>query len=494
MSCLAGIRGSLQDIIVAGQDGMGFSTEGESIASNGEDITRIVSVKRQRVQRRLRLQACGQQASAYDASEYFAKSSWGTPGEVRVDLCGCVGPREIYRKLHRKKLKQRLQKACVTAKPKGGFLNLWMFDIGLSDRNCPGIVSILKEFKNQIAHINLGRNKFLVEGARKLAATFLDFPTLRSLYLAGNRSLGPVGCAAIADAVATGNVCKALSLEDCQLCQFHFDLGVKQIAKLCETSTSLQHLDLSRNGIRAPQLRIICEGIAKRDLRKSSLCSLDLSMNQIGDDGIICLANAIRLCSHGEDITAQPWEIMLRHCEIGFNGAQALACLIEDGFIRSLDVSFNPITEDGVACFARAIVPCCGGICKKMPMKRRALLPETVTQVCTCGNLKALRIMDESLDHALCTNLAFSALQPNCGWTNGVLQHLSILCQLHRGKIVRREAVAYCPLKSGALFTLIICIQKHNLPPEIAVTVASFLCNPVYRVVRYSDLDTQLEN
>jgi internalin A len=104
------------------------------------------------------------------------------------------------------------------------------------------------------------------------------------------------------------------------------DDGARALANL----TNLASLDLSLNQIGDHGARALAN--------LANLANLDLSHNQIGDDGARALANLANLAS-----------LDLRHNQIGDDGARALSSLAS---LSSLDLSLNQIGDDGARALA----------------------------------------------------------------------------------------------------------------------------------------------
>ena len=139
-------------------------------------------------------------------------------------------------------------------------------------------------------------------------------------------------------------------------------------------SHNLERLDLSRNSITgqgaqelSQHLRVCCP----------SLWWLDLSENQIGDDGIEALATNLILlsddCIETRD-TCSLWGLALRHTNIGDRGAKAIALALKthnqrhivkasketlpanyDDGLQNLDLSYNSIGPNGAHALAESV-------------------------------------------------------------------------------------------------------------------------------------------
>ena len=92
-------------------------------------------------------------------------------------------------------------------------------------------------------------------------------------------------------------------------------------------------------------------------LVECSLQVLDMSGNNIGDDGITAIARALSNC--------QISKLYVSRCGIALNGARSLAAgLLANNSVRILDVSGNPITVEGARLILQSGVD--NGACKEV--------------------------------------------------------------------------------------------------------------------------------
>jgi len=90
---------------------------------------------------------------------------------------------------------------------------------------------------------------------------------------------------------------------------------------------------------------------------KCSLQVLDLSANNIGDDGITAIAGTLS--------NSQISELYTTRCGITFTGARSLAAgLLVNNSVRMLDVSGNPITVEGARLILQSAMD--NGVCEQV--------------------------------------------------------------------------------------------------------------------------------
>ncbi len=403
----------------------------------------------------------------------------------------------------------------LAAAPADAALELCLHDMELNDRHAGGLAKLLLDAPaaDRVRRLDLADNRFLVPGCRKLARGIVRHRGLRALSMRGNRSLGPVGCAAVADAVCDSPAVESLDLGDTALCQFHFDLGVKQVSRLCAGSTTLLHLDLSDNEMRTLQVELLCAGIADR--QAPCLRDLNLSGNAFGDHGTEVLSRTLvvdnpRFDGADENAAAaaasaavySPWHLDLSGCGVGVRGARALATAIEAGAVAGLVLDHNAaLGELGARALAEALVPCRGKICAAPPAgdggakaaRRRAavahaLLPKTGQCTCTCcGRLDRLSLRAcRGISGDVGEVFLRGSLATADGWVNGMLRELVFDDDGGGGGGggVRSTVVGYVPLRDNLLLAALGALRfGAKLPQEMGLLVCSYLCQPVRRSV-----------
>ena len=90
---------------------------------------------------------------------------------------------------------------------------------------------------------------------------------------------------------------------------------------------------------------------------KCSLQVLDMSYNNIGDDGITAIAETLS--------NSQISELYIRECGITLTGARSLAAgLLVNNSVRMLFLSINPITVEGARLILQSAVD--NGVCQSV--------------------------------------------------------------------------------------------------------------------------------
>jgi NLR family CARD domain-containing protein 3 len=130
--------------------------------------------------------------------------------------------------------------------------------------------------------LSLENNKIGDDGAKAVAA-LLAVSSMAELNLAVNL-IGDEGAVALGAGLAASRTLKALSLYHNKVS----DHGTSAIGNTLETS-ALETLDLSFNAVRS------VDALAEALWGNSSLSDLDLSGNQIGDEGALKLSKAVEV-------------------------------------------------------------------------------------------------------------------------------------------------------------------------------------------------------
>jgi uncharacterized protein (TIGR02996 family) len=181
-----------------------------------------------------------------------------------------------------------------------------------------------------LEELDLGENEVGETGARALAAS-PHLGRLRRLELRGNR-LGPAGAEALAGSERLASLHR-LGLAG-------NDVGLPRLLSLPGAHHLLRvpALDLAGNGLTAAALQAIFHRPAGAG-GAVRLCELDLSFNQLGDDGARLLAK----CPHLAPLRV----LRLANCGIGDEGARALAGSPHLNEVEELSLENNPIGDPG---------------------------------------------------------------------------------------------------------------------------------------------------
>lgn len=345
-------------------------------------------------------------------------------------------------------------------------LNLNLSDLELNDRHSTGLSKLLSNsiLQTRVTALNISDNRFLVPGARKISVAIQNMKSLNTLNISGNRSLGPVGCASIADAALISGIV-SLSMRDVSLSQFHFDLGCKQISVLLCTSTKLEYIDLSFNCLRTAQFAIICNGIKNRTMQ-SNLTQLVLSGNPLGDEGVTMLVHAIRSMQQSD---SKLRILSVDQCNIQTNGTKALAALIRDGFLDALYMNQNKIGIEGAQAIGNALEPCFGLVCGVRGASgknkiQRAIVPPAPYQ-CFCSNIKKIMAINCISNHdfhqeQLGQSFIISSLMARNKWINGSLKSLMFCIEKPNRTI--NSIINYNALPKDIIWTFLMAMHCNN--------------------------------
>lgn len=233
--------------------------------------------------------------------------------------------------------------------------------VGLGDEIASAVSSMSGLSKLYLRNVGLSAG-----GARKLAGSSA-WSQLRLLDLRDNpKKLGPRGIQPIVDKLSLAKDLQELNLSNCRMGHF----GAKAIGSV-NLPSSLKTLDLSHNGIGndgAWKLAPVLDSLV-------NLESLLLSKNQIGDDGASEIghhlpSNLKLLVMRGNDIgdvgadaiaaavaNSKIAELMLANNNIGSAGAIALAQVVaQSSCLQELDLNENEVGDDGAAALAKSLM------------------------------------------------------------------------------------------------------------------------------------------
>ena len=189
--------------------------------------------------------------------------------------------------------------------------------------------------------INLRGSRFKDKGLRTLFQFLATNPVLTHLDLTGNE-ITVDGIQVLTSAMATNDRLYDLELGVNDL----GDLGVQKLAIFLQRNTTLGRLNLRDNKISINGISYLMAALTTN----TTLVSLGLSSNKIGDEGIALLVDMML-----KNPALQ--ELELRYNKITSQGARKLAELLQTNNtrVKKLDLSYNDLGDDGVIAIAHAL-------------------------------------------------------------------------------------------------------------------------------------------
>jgi Ran GTPase-activating protein (RanGAP) involved in mRNA processing and transport len=199
---------------------------------------------------------------------------------------------------------------------------------------------------NQLRHIDLSGNSIRDVGACSVASLLLVHTLLESLILACN-DIGPSGGETLFRALATNNTVRTLELGSSSGINRNH-IGPRcgpALQALLQGNSCLQVLGLSGNGLGSGPMTHVHDGLRQN----TSLRTLDLSSNSLGNDGCALLVQAFEACGLSY--------VNLSRNKIGNAGAAVLASALQgDLLLQRLNLSENCIAGRGAAVLADALL------------------------------------------------------------------------------------------------------------------------------------------
>jgi Ran GTPase-activating protein (RanGAP) involved in mRNA processing and transport len=239
-------------------------------------------------------------------------------------------------------------------------------------------LAIVSAMKNggKMHTLYLAGNRITQQGAHALAEVFLESKRycgahgLKRIHLTGNK-VGPDGIRCLMEAIVVaegnGNADMASNddelsnhkMNDCDMLEQGIEelflggtgmgyMGCAAVAKMLETSRSLQVLSLSNCELDDNSALLIASSIAK-NCQHLPLKRLELSFNNLTSKGVEALMNAVWGLKCLEDL-------QLDNNRMEGRGAQVVSAVLGGvKTLKKLDVGFNRITENGMKLLMKAV-------------------------------------------------------------------------------------------------------------------------------------------
>lgn len=231
---------------------------------------------------------------------------------------------------------------------------LSVLDLGfnsIGDKGIGSLAVLCLAGNYNMQKLYLSGNQMTEKGALSLAGAILHGTGLRSLYLSVN-SIGSSGLKAIAGAIAkndsqrqsdtaaAGGESLVPRMEELHLGSTSIESdGFVALPAMLLTNTSLKSLCVSNNNLGDNDILLLSQALTQN--KRVPLESLLLSFNEITCQGVECLMNAI----WGSQTLR---EIKLDNNRIQDRGAQLCAVVLTSIALETMDLSFNKVTTTGI--------------------------------------------------------------------------------------------------------------------------------------------------
>jgi len=244
---------------------------------------------------------------------------------------------------------------------------LSVLDLGFNDvgnLGCEALALMALAGNSNLSQLYLSGNLIRYKGALAIAGAILHGTGLSVLHLTANR-IGSKGLKAIAGAIAkqdaaalelaqqknnngTGSVAPTVT-ELHVGCTGIDSTGFIAIPGLALTNTSLRVLSVPNNNLNDQDMNLLSQALTQN--KNIPLEKMDFSFNEITDQGVECLMNAI---------WGSPFlKVMkLDNNRLQDRGAQLCAVVLTAISLEALDLSFNRITTSGIKALMKNISEC----------------------------------------------------------------------------------------------------------------------------------------
>jgi Ran GTPase-activating protein (RanGAP) involved in mRNA processing and transport len=216
---------------------------------------------------------------------------------------------------------------------------------GIGDLGCEALAvkGVVGNYTLQTLYLT--GNCIKEKGALAIAGAILHGTAMSKLYLSANR-IGPIGMKAISGALAKNDARSTLANElGRQLEELHVsDTGIESegflsIPGMLLSNSSLTTLCVCNNNIDDRDMMLLSQALSQN--KSVPLKSVRLSFNQITCQGVECFMNAI----WGSETLR---EIKLDNNRIQDRGVQLCAVVLTSIALETLDLAFNRVTTVGI--------------------------------------------------------------------------------------------------------------------------------------------------
>ena len=202
---------------------------------------------------------------------------------------------------------------------------------GIGDDGAVALAEGLKDLTS-LLELRLSYNKITSQGALALVEV-LKYNHLQLLDLSDN-IIGPESMAALVDVICADSL-QTLDLRRCGL--LLDDAG--SLSAGLQSCRQLVKLDISKNNIGSLGMMCLAEGL--KSCRQ--LVELDISSNYIDSHGMMCLAEGLQYCTNLQVLN-------LRRNNISSDGVAAIVGVMKScRYLQKLDLCWNSICVDGAA-------------------------------------------------------------------------------------------------------------------------------------------------
>ncbi|KAM9772479.1 NACHT, LRR and PYD domains-containing protein 12-like isoform 2-T2 [Syngnathus typhle] len=232
--------------------------------------------------------------------------------------------------------------AAGLAKPQCALQVLELKKCNLSKKSCKALASVLSS-PGSLRALGLGDNDLGDDGLEALAAGLAKPQCTLQVLTLWSCKLSKKSCEALASVLSSPGSLRKLDLTWNDLC----DDGLEALAAgLANPQCALQVLDLWDCELSKKS----CEALASVLSSPGSLRELDLGHNDLGDDGLEALAAGLAKPQCALQVLG------LDHCKLSKKSCEALASVLRSPCsLRELDLSANDLGDDGMEALAAGL-------------------------------------------------------------------------------------------------------------------------------------------